>query len=44
VEYARPYEEGFIKIDEDEFASIKPLGLEPTIAEEIEIEPMEMDL
>ncbi len=44
VEYGDPYEEGFIKIDEDEFASIKPLGLEPTIAEEIEIEPMEMDL
>ena len=44
VEFTAPLEEGFIKIDEDEFASIKPLGLEPTIAEEIEIEPMEMDL
>lgn len=44
VEYELPYEETFIQIDEDEFASIKPLGLEPTIAEEIEIEPMEMDL
>ncbi len=44
VEWGQPMEEGFIKIDEDEFASIKPLGLEPTIAEEIEIEPMEMDL
>jgi len=44
LEHALPYEEGFITIDQDEFASIKPLGLEPTIAEEIEIEPMEMDL
>jgi hypothetical protein len=44
IEFALAEEEGFIHIDEDEFASIKPLGLEPTIAEEIEIEPMEMDL
>lgn len=44
VEFTGAQEEGFIHIDEDEFASIKPLGLEPTIAEEIEIEPMEMDL
>lgn len=44
LEVVRAEEEGFIHIDEDEFASIKPLGLEPTIAEEIEIEPMEMDL
>jgi len=43
-EFTQAVEEGHIKIDEDEFASIKPLGLEPTIAEEIEIEPMEMDL
>ncbi len=44
IEFGKAEEEGFIHIDEDEFASIKPLGLEPTIAEEIEIEPMEMDL
>jgi hypothetical protein len=44
VEFTGAQEEGFIHIDEDEFASIKPLGLSPTIAEEIEIEPMEMDL
>ena len=44
LEFGRAEEDGFIHIDEDEFASIKPLGLEPTIAEEIEIEPMEMDL
>jgi hypothetical protein len=44
IEFTQALEEGHIKIDEDEFASIKPLGLEPTIAEEIEIEPMEMDL
>jgi hypothetical protein len=44
IEFAQAVEEGHIVIDEDEFASIKPLGLEPAIAEEIEIEPMEMDL
>ncbi len=44
MEFGQAEEQGFIHIDEDEFASIKPLGLEPTIAEEIEIEPMEMDL
>jgi hypothetical protein len=44
IEFDEAAEEDFIHIDEDEFASIKPLGLEPTIAEEIEIEPMEMDL
>jgi hypothetical protein len=44
LEFGKAEEEGFIHIDEDEFASIKPLGLSPTIAEEIEIEPMEMDL
>ena len=44
MEFTKAEEEGFIHIDEDEFASIKPLGLSPTIAEEIEIEPMEMDL
>lgn len=44
IEFTEAEEEDFIHIDEDEFASIKPLGLEPTIAEEIEIEPMEMDL
>ena len=44
MEFTAAQEEGFIHIDEDEFASIKPLGLSPTIAEEIEIEPMEMDL
>ncbi len=43
VEYAEAYEEDFIVIDLEEFASIRPLGLEPTITDEIDIEPMEID-
>jgi hypothetical protein len=43
VEYEEPFEEDFIIIDLEEFASIRPLGLEPTITDEIDIEPMELD-
>ena len=41
--YEDAYEEDFVIIDLEEFASIRPLGLEPTIADEIDIEPMEID-
>jgi hypothetical protein len=43
IEFAEAYEEDFIVIDLEEFASIRPLGLEPTITDEIDIEPMEID-
>ena len=43
VEFGVPFEEEFIIIDLEEFASIRPLGLEPTITDEIDIEPMEID-
>jgi hypothetical protein len=42
-EYVEAYEEEFVVIDLEEFASIRPLGLEPTITDEIDIEPMEID-
>jgi hypothetical protein len=42
-EYIDAYEEDFVVIDLEEFASIRPLGLEPTITDEIDIEPMEID-
>jgi hypothetical protein len=42
-EYPEAFEEDFIVIDLEEFASIRPLGLEPTITDEIDIEPMEID-
>ena len=42
-EFAEAYEEDFVVIDLEEFASIRPLGLAPTIADEIDIEPMEID-
>lgn len=43
IEFAEAYEEDFFIIDLEEFASIRPLGLEPTITDEIDIEPMEID-
>ena len=43
ADYAEGFEEGFLVIDLEEFASIRPLGLEPTITDEIDIEPMELD-
>jgi hypothetical protein len=43
IEYPEADEEDFIIIDLEEFASIRPLGLEPTITDEIDIEPMEID-
>jgi hypothetical protein len=43
VEYADAYEEDFIVIDLEEFAAIRPLGLAPTVTDEIDIEPMELD-
>ena len=43
VDFPEAYEEDFVVIDLEEFASIRPLGLEPTITDEIDIEPMEID-
>lgn len=43
IEVADLFEEDFVVIDLEEFASIRPLGLEPTITDEIDIEPMEID-
>ena len=43
IGYEQPFEEDFFIIDLEEFASIRPLGLEPTITDEIDIEPMELD-
>jgi hypothetical protein len=43
IELVVAYEEDFVIIDLEEFASIRPLGLEPTITDEIDIEPMEID-
>ena len=43
IGYEEPFEEDFFIIDLEEFASIRPLGLEPTITDEIDIEPMELD-
>ncbi len=43
MDFIEAYEEDFIIIDLEEFASIRPLGLEPTITDEIDIEPMEID-
>lgn len=43
MDFIEAYEEDFVIIDLEEFASIRPLGLEPTITDEIDIEPMEID-
>jgi hypothetical protein len=43
MDIVEAYEEDFVIIDLEEFASIRPLGLEPTITDEIDIEPMEID-